>query len=745
MKVSGNAIQKGNARFTVLTPKLIRMEYSSTGVFENKYTQMVQNRTFTKPKFDVFEDRQGHTLEVQTSGFHLYYDGGEFNSGSLFIDAANDYGTHYSRWYYGEPIESNLKGTARTLDRADGAIPLADGLMSKDGFSLLDDSQSFIFEDGEFSVRQHQETDLYYFAYGRDYRQTLKTYYQLTGFPPLIPRYALGNWWSRYYPYTQSEYLTLMKRFDDNDVPISVSVFDMNWHTTTIPAKYGSGWTGYTWNKEYFPNPSKMFDELHRQGRKVTLNVHPASGIRASEAAYPAVAQALNLDTKNEEPAIFNLQNSQFKSAYFNLVHHPLEKQGVDFWWIDWQQGGARGQNKVDPLWLLNADHFQDSELRHPGEGLILSRYAGPGSHRYPVGFSGDTVASWESLKFQPYFTSTASNIGYTWWSHDIGGHMRGTYDGELSLRWLQFGVFSPILRLHSSNNIFMGKEPWNYEQSIKLAMVKLLQLRHKLVPYLDSENYRTHAEGLPLIQPMYYGHPNDEITYHVPNEYQFGSEMVVAPITTPTDSETGLASTKVWLPKGTWYDMVTGLTYHGDRFFTTYREMTNYPVFVRAGSIIPMTKNYMSSLNQLPQEIELKLFTGEDGEYEMVEHQGEQVAKTVFQWHEKQQRLTITTLDAQDLVPVDRRYSVTLIGSEGKVERQTATEVAFQDYRITDQSEKVASLIKSRLQFAKISFEEKQSIWKMFISRNRGDLLQFLSTIENDEIRGMITELVEK
>src|SRR5699024_737172 len=140
--------------------------------------------------------------------------------------------------------------------------------------------------------------------------------------------------------------------------------------------------------------------------------------------------------------------------------------------------------------------------------GVILSRYAGPGSHRYPIGFSGDTFITWASLKFQPYFTSTASNVGYTWWSHDIGGHYGGSRDEELAMRWIQLGVFSPINRLHSSNSMFTGKEPWNFRETIQKSMSKYLHLRHELLPYLYTMNVQTAQEFHPLVLPMYYYYP---------------------------------------------------------------------------------------------------------------------------------------------------------------------------------------------------------------------------------------------
>ncbi|VDG22850.1 glycoside hydrolase family 31 protein [Lactiplantibacillus mudanjiangensis] len=743
MQVNENVIQDQHVRFTVLTEKLLRIEYSETGVFEDRLTQAVQNRDFPKPDLTVYQQTHGHQLEIKTAGFHLYYEGGPLDAGSLFIDAASNYGTHYSRWYFGETNEKNLKGTARTLDRADGAIPLAEGLMSKDGFSVLDDSDSFILDGETVVARDQPEMDYYYFAYGRDYRATLRAYYQLTGLPPLVPRYALGNWWSRFYPYTQTEYLKLMQRFDEQQVPIAVTVFDMNWHTTDIPAKYGSGWTGYTWNKDYFPDPAKMMSQLHQQGRKVTLNVHPASGIRPSEACYPTVAKQLNLDTANEQPALFDLQNAAFKKAYTD-VHHQLEQQGVDFWWIDWQQGGARGRSKIDPLWLLNIAHYADNERQHPGEGLILSRYAGPGSHRYPIGFSGDTVASWASLQFQPYFTATASNIGYTWWSHDIGGHMRGTYDGELALRWLQLGVFSPILRLHSSNNIFMGKEPWNYDQTIAPVMVNFLQLRSQLVPYLDSANDQTHTNGVPLVQPMYYGYPDEKTAYDVPNEFQFGPSMVVAPITTPADATANLGSTKVWLPAGTWYDFFTGLRYQGDRVFNAYREKATYPVFVKAGGIVPLNPDYMAPIDQLPTKLVIKVFTGTDGTYTLVEHHGDQLAKTEFSWDEQHQQFSWHVVAGADLIPEDRHYQVVLVGAVAKVASQTATQITYTQYQSVDQTTLVTQLVKQRLQFAKLDFETKAAIWQAYHeTTDTTKVVSYLSTITDPAIKGMLMELL--
>ena len=279
---------------------------------------------------------------------------------------------------------------------------------------------------------------------------------------------------------------------------------------------------------------------------------------------------------------------------------------------------------ELDPLWMLNHYHYLDSG-RDGKRKMTFSRYAGPGSHRYPVGFSGDTVVTWESLDFQPYFTATASNIGYGWWSHDIGGHMFGYRDDELTARWVQLGVFSPMNRLHSTDNPFNGKEPWKYNQIVETVMKNFLKLRHKLVPYLYTMNRRASRAGLPLVQPMYYLEPEREETYEVPNNYYFGTEMMVSPITDKLDPVTGLAGAKTWIPQGIWYDFFNGRAYKGGRKVDLWRDIYEMPVLVREGSIIPLKdmEGYDNSIEN-PEKLEVLVYPGESGEFVLWEDGGD-------------------------------------------------------------------------------------------------------------------------
>jgi hypothetical protein len=210
---------------------------------------------------------------------------------------------------------------------------------------------------------------------------------------------------------------------------------------------------------------------MHEEGLKTTLNLHPASGVQPWEAAYPAMARAMGIDPATKKYVPFDITNKKFATNYMDLLHHPLEKQGIDFWWLDWQQEPMKTKMPgVGPTWWLNYVHFTDQQ-REGKRPLLFHRWGGLGNHRYQIGFSGDTISVWESLAFQPWFTATAANVGYAYWSHDIGGHMPGAVDPELYTRWVQFGAFSPILRTHTTKNPDVGAAHLGLSRAVFLIM----------------------------------------------------------------------------------------------------------------------------------------------------------------------------------------------------------------------------------------------------------------------------------
>ncbi|KAL1953740.1 hypothetical protein VTO42DRAFT_2304 [Malbranchea cinnamomea] len=616
----------GNYRFTVLTDGLLRYEWAEDGLFEDRASVLAVNRRLPVPEYRVKESND--TLEIITTRFHLTYDKRPFSPSGLTAVVKGAFWEHGSVWRYGESCES-LGGTARTLDGADGRIPLGPGVVSRKGYATLDDSQSMLFDDEQVvgTRRPGSRVDGYLFAYGHDYAAAVKAFYAISGSQPLLPRWALGNWWSRYYAYRADEYLELMDRFQEKRIPMSVAVIDMDWHLVNGDPRVAeagvTGWTGYTWNRELFPDPEGFLAELHRRNLKTSLNDHPADGVQRHEDSYHEMAVALNHDTTHGDGIPFDITNRRFLDAYFDILHRRLENQGVDLWWVDWQQGPHSRIPGIDPLWVLNHFHFMDS-----GDGqkrpMTFSRYAGPGSHRYPVGFSGDSHITWDSLHFQPEFTATASNIGYGWWSHDIGGHMFGERDDELLIRWVQYGVFSPIMRLHSSRNPWNLKEPWNLEPSFEKIMIEFLRLRHRLVPYLYTANEQAALKDTPLVQPMYWLHPNREEAYQYKNQYYFGSELMVVPITAPQNPKLRLSQVRAWFPPGRYVDIFNGTVYDGNREMWISRRLSDFPVFAREGAIIPLDAAAEPQNGcENPAGFEILVVVGADGQFEIVEDDG--------------------------------------------------------------------------------------------------------------------------
>lgn len=685
-----NVICEKNVRVSVITERLFRVEYSPCSKFCDSPTQSVLYRDLGEVKYKC--DIKGDILCVNTKKARLIISllTGEALQAKMALRDKTD-GEFKSVGVVSDFHAGNLGGTVRTLDKAAGAVKLGEGVVSRSGAAVLDDSSSLVLcEDGRVLPRHNAESDKYYFLYGEEYIKAVQDFYKIAGSTPLIPRYALGNWWSRYKAYTQDEYLALMRRFKKEEIPITVATVDMDWHWTHVTKKFGkkarntaceednrkeflfdyivdSGWTGYSWNTDLFPDYKAFLKELGEMGLKTTLNLHPATGVRFFEDMYGEFAEFMGIDKESKKKIPFDITNPKFVEGYFRFLHHPYEKDGVDFWWLDWQQGTKTKIKGLDPLWALNHYHLLDNG-KNGKRGLILSRFAGAGSHRYPLGFSGDTVICWESLKFQPYFTSTASNIGYTWWSHDIGGHMKGITDDELYTRWVQYGVFSPIMRLHSSNNEFMGKEVWKYSDEASRNATNALRFRHKLLPYIYTMNYRTATEGRALAEPMYYHYPSCPEAYKVPNEYYFGSELIVAPITEPRNKKSLLAGTKVWLPKGRYTDIFTGRVYKGGKVYRMYRDMSSIPVLAKAGAIIPLNSESKSNSWGNPEELEIFIYSG-NGDFILYEDDGESenykkgaFVKTHFALEEKGADLSFC-INAPEgdlsLIPAERTYTL--------------------------------------------------------------------------------------
>ncbi len=606
-------VRQGNARFTVLTPQLIRIEWAANGKFEDHASLVFINRRLPVPEYS--HEFTGNKFTLKTDALTLTYTpkaDGHFTSDNLTIALTVD--GKPVVWRPGAIDLQNLKGTTRTLDGALGdktKEPIGNGFVSRSGWAVEDDSRRPLFDSADFRFLQGENSpwpwvierpvgarqDWYFFGYGHDYHKALGDYVRVAGRIPLPPRFAFGAWWSRYWAYSDQEIEEIIRGFRENDTPLDVFVIDMDWHINidqleakgeTDQSKERLGWTGYTWNKLLFPDPAQFLARLHADGLKTSLNMHPASGVQPWEDAYPAMAKAMDIDPTTKKYVPFDITDKKYAINYMNLLHHPLEKQGIDFWWLDWQQEPTTKLPGVTPTWWLNYVHFTDQQ-REGKRPLLFHRWGGLGNHRYQIGFSGDTVSVWDSLAFQPWFTATAANVGYAYWSHDIGGHMPGAVDPELFTRWVQFGTFSPILRTHTTKNPDSERRIWAYPEPFSSILRSAFQLRYALQPYIYTEGRRTYDTGVAFFRPLYYDWPEANEAYSSKDEYLFGDQMLASPVVAPADKASGLATEHVWLPQGEWIEWPTGKHIIGPTTTDRSFSIDQIPIYLKAGAIVPM------------------------------------------------------------------------------------------------------------------------------------------------------------
>jgi len=593
----------GNTRFTVISPECIRIEYSKNGCFTDEPTMFAINRDALFTKFKTY--KKNKKLVIETEKFILAYisNNKPLSAENLQVLIKNSKNDNY--WVPGLKNMRNLGGTIRTLDCVRDEVDLGDGLLSRDGWYLYDDSNNHIFTDNWVKQNPNKNNiDWYLFVYNTDYKAALKSMTKIAGFVPLPRKYVLGAWYSRYWPYSSKDYREIVKEFKEHDFPLDVIVLDMDWHK--------EGWTGWSWNRNLFPDAEELLKWFHEQKLFVTLNVHPSDGVGPHEDMYEQFMKDLGEDTSTRKTIPFDAGNKRYLDILFKHTHIPLEKTGVDFWWLDWQQFEyTYSIPDLKNLKILNFYYYKHTQKNNK-RGQSFSRWAGWGDHRYPIHFSGDAYTGWTMLKFEVPFTSTAGNIGCFFWSHDIGGHM-GPRNEEIVARWVQFGSMTATLRLHSTRDENLDRRPWKYEKYIEDSIRISFHLRSVLFPYIYSSVWQCYKESVPLTRPMYIEYPENEKSYENQQQYFFGDHFIVAPIVSPGLGDGKVAKQKVWFPNGVWYNWFTGEKYLGDSEKIVTADINEFPLFVKGGIPIP-TQNYTQRMTtEQLKEIVIRCYPGEE------------------------------------------------------------------------------------------------------------------------------------
>lgn len=677
------AYADNHVRFTVISDGAVRMEYAPDGQFVDAKSFVAVQRAYPAADYRV---KRGAWIEIATPKMVLRYrkNSGPFTASNLSVRSPKGAAVPFV-WKPGMQQKGNLKGTYRTLDGYDGdtyvyderrpKMPIEDGLLATDGWTLIDDSDNFLFDgDKEWEWVEKRPDDgaqdWYFLAYGHDYKAALRDFTLFAGKMPLPPRYAFGYWWSRYWAYSDKELRTLVKNFRAYDIPLDVLVIDMDWHYTDGDR---GGWTGWSWNRTLFPDPAKFLRWLNGEGIRSTFNLHPADGVRCGEDSYADVARDMGIDPALKQTVPWVSSDKKFIRSIFRRILTPMERDGVDFWWLDWQQQPTDpAVEGLSNTWWLNYVFFSDMEKNRDVRPMLYHRWGGLGNHRYQIGFSGDASITWASLDFQPYFNSTASNVLYGYWSHDIGGHhMADRIDPELYIRWMQFGALSPVMRTHSAKSAGLKKEVWNFAPEHADILRSTIRQRYALAPYIYTMARKAYDEGISLCRPMYYEWPEASEAYAFRNQYLFGDDILVAPVTAP--GKEGYATVKVWLPEGKWYEWQTGTMLDGGRTVERTFALDEYPVYVRAGAILPMYGDTVKNLNANDEEILLTLFPGGSGEFSLYEDNGDdkryaaEFARTHLKSVRDDNLLTVTVgkrTGAYRGMPAERKFSVKVLAS---------------------------------------------------------------------------------
>ncbi len=641
------AYKDGHVRFTLVSPGSVRLEYSPDGKFIDGKTLLAVDREYAPVAYNL--KTRGKFIEIRTDLITVRYrkGTGAFTSENLSIAASKSNPFQFC-WKPGMVQKENLKGTRHGYDAVKGrtvmygkeegkTVELDDGILARDGWTLIDDSKGpVLVKDGDCQLHPITEEwienrpdngsqDWYFLSYGHDYQSALKDFTSFSGPIPMLPRYAYGNWHSWYWLYSDGEFREMMDNYRKYGIPVDVLCIDMDRHI--------NGWYGWDWNLNLFPDPAKMFADFHADHLKLTTNMH-IDYLYSNESSFAPMKKDLGAELAPGDTITLELSDRKIAGSFFKREIDKMYGLGWDFLWDDnGSYVSPPGFPSIDMnLWRGHL-FFEDNAARGK-RPLFLGRYGGFGGHRYPVGFSGDTFAAWESLEFQTIYNTSSANVCFLW-THDLGGFQNewwdpekpfaqtAKYDPELLLRWLQFGALTPAMRNQTAKQISICKYPWEQPRDYFEPIREAVRLHYALNPYIYSMSRKAYETGVSVCRPLYYEWPESEEAYARKNEYMFGDNIFVAPITAPK-GESRLSHLKFWLPEGLWYEWATGTMLEGGKEYERTYALNEYPMFVKAGAIIPMYDGTQTNLDGCDEAITIVIAPGEgDNRFSLYEDDG--------------------------------------------------------------------------------------------------------------------------
>jgi alpha-D-xyloside xylohydrolase len=602
------------------------------------------------------------------------------------------YGSHEAFYGLGQHQAGvwNYRGESVDLSQENTniAVPL---LLSSNGYGIFWNNTSRTRFNNRFVHTMYISSEVadtidYYFIYGPEFDKIIAGYRELTGSAPMFGRWAYGFWQCKNRYKSQEEILAVAKKYRDLHLPVDNIVQDWFWWN-----RKGE----HVFNKNY-PDPKAMVDQLHDEHFHFMISVWPFFEPGSKE--YDEMdRRGFFIDrTKVAKPphhaggmAVYDPTNPEARKYYWNLMDEALFKIGVDAWWLDTTEPETEGQEEnillghklfagsgdqyanIFPLETTRAVYEGQRGASEQKRVFILSRSAFAGSQRYGVtAWSGDVLSDWLSFKRQIPAGLNFSLSGLPYWTTDIGGFISG---GDLSdpkfrelfVRWFQFGTFSPIFRVHGTRSNPDENELWSYGRESKI-LVQYDNLRYRLLPYIYSLAWKVTSESYTPMRPLVMDFRDDVNAQNVGDQFMYGPAFLVNPVT-----EQGATGRSLYLPQAEWYDFWTGATTEGGKFADVPAPLDRMPLYVRAGSIIPMGPEEEYSSQKPADPIELRVYPGADGEFTLYEDEGDtynyekgNYATIPIRWNDRAHKLTIG--ERKGSFPgmvVNRTFNVVVVG----------------------------------------------------------------------------------
>ena len=687
-------MQTGVARLQICSDSIVHVLYSPTGAFPERKEFVIVKDTWPKVEFTahttekevtlttarlkVVVDREDSTVVyANLNNRPLLQEGPKTMEPAMLNgeqtwsaeDVVKMYGSPEALYGLGQHQAGvwNYRGESVDLsqENTNVAVPF---LLSTNGYGIFWNNTSASRFNNRFVHYLYissQVADVidYYFIYGPDFDKIIAGYRELTGAAPMFGKWAYGFWQCKNKYQTQRELLGVAKKYRDLHIPVDNIVQDWFWWTNTGEFKFNSK----------YPNPKGMIQELHDEHVHLMMSVWPYF--------YPGSVTYDDMDkrgffidrtkSKSFHPlgmALYDAFNPEARKYYWNLIDESLFKIGADAWWMDTTEPETEGREKnllmynktaigsgarysnIYPLMTTGGVYEGQRAASDEKRVFILSRSSFAGGQRYGVSsWSGDILSDWESYKRQIPAGLNLALSGIPYWTTDIGGFIGGGANPndpafrELFIRWFEYGAFCPIFRVHGTRTT-NENELWAYGPEAQTILTNYDRLRYRLMPYIYSLAWKVTSDGYTPMRPLVMDFQDDIRAQNTGDQFLYGPALLVNPVT-----EAGATSRRVYLPKADWYDFWAGSKIAGGKAVDAAAPLDRMPLFVRAGSILPLGPDMEWSTEKPADPIELRVYPGADGDFTLYEDESDSYryekgvyATIPIHWDDKNATLTI-------------------------------------------------------------------------------------------------------